>query len=370
MESSDCKDSAASFKKGKEKKVAKPSVLSKVQYAAWKAHTKLIRDATSRVDTKALHLLPELYMKSRILEKQNYGAQRQLLENLKLLIKVNRINRQGGWTDCWLLPQNYRSQQKMLKKRKEHAEEIMIANKIFYHRLTHTDAQACHAAQLSAEWKQTLNTIKLMGKFPFCLESFKPIDKGIVDPRFIDIGARKKYWMEFNADGGIHLGNIVIELFEKVCPLTCQIFRKIVRGTPQGEAYSGTKVFMIVPDMFCSVGDVTKNNGFGGSRMDEDLLKPENFTLNHTVPGVLSMEVYNNQISGIFNIIFRAMPFLDGHSVVFGRIVGGSSSILECLSGMGSPLGMTRGNPIISRAGWIAKHGKRRAGRMNSVEAS
>lgn len=49
--------------------------------------------------------------------------------------------------------------------------------------------------------------------------------------------------MEIWVLGGSKIGKVIIELFNDIVPKTCQLFLNLVRGDPNGHAYTGTRFF-------------------------------------------------------------------------------------------------------------------------------
>ncbi|CAH4036093.1 unnamed protein product [Pieris brassicae] len=323
-------------------------LLSKDFYASWCNHQKELQLAKHKVDDHPPGLFPELYLKPRRL---NYYA-RQLEENMnvnkELLKRINLIQRTG------------RSEQPLTK-------------------------------ELEVLWKDTKHKLILGASLPFILFKTEKIDRDIKDSAFDkppNIN-RPKVSMEIWVIGGSKIGRVTMELFTDLVPKTCQLFMSLVKGDSRGHAYMGTRIFRVVPDLYCRAGDVTKDNGFGCylAEGQTEPPTPESFRLKHSVPGiifiksrnmsyvfsaavgVLSMVVTSdNEVCGQFNIIFKPLPQFDGKHVVFGRIIGGPAQALERISALGLPLGSTTSDCIIRYCGWFTRTGQYREGNTNAIK--
>ncbi|CAG9574862.1 unnamed protein product [Danaus chrysippus] len=76
--------------------------------------------------------------------------------------------------------------------------------------------------------------------------------------------------------------------------------------------------------MFWSGGDVTYDAGVGcyAQRGRTRPIGAENYHFPHSMPGLLSMRMTNDdEMCGIFNITFKALPQFDLRNVVFGRVI-------------------------------------------------
>lgn len=177
-------------------------------------------------------------------------------------------------------------------------------------------------------------------------------------------GQKRPVFIELSC-GQRFLGRVVIELFDDVCPRTCENFRTLCQGTAGLSTcgtplhYKGTKLFRIIPNFVIQGGDVTHNDGTGGECIwaraqggqNNRYFPDENFDIPHASCGLLSManEGPNTNQSQFF-ITCAPCPWLDGRNVVFGKVRSGHE-VLSIAEGLGSTFGFVHATVVISDCG-------------------
>ena len=159
--------------------------------------------------------------------------------------------------------------------------------------------------------------------------------------------------------GGHSAGRIVFELFADTTPRTAENFRALCTGEKGvGKAgkplhFKGSKFHRIIQQFMCQGGDFTRGNGTGGESIYGEKFADENFTLKHTVPGLLSMANAGPNTNGSqFFITTVVTSWLDGKHVVFGKVVEGLD-IVKAMEAVGSRDGSTKSDVVIADSGQL-----------------
>ncbi|XP_057801020.1 peptidyl-prolyl cis-trans isomerase CYP63-like [Salvia miltiorrhiza] len=142
---------------------------------------------------------------------------------------------------------------------------------------------------------------------------------------------------------------IIIELFADVVPKTAENFRALCTGekgvgvsTGKPLHYKGSTFHRIIKGFMAQGGDFSKGNGTGGESIYGGKFADENFKLDHTEAGLLSMANGGPNTNGSqFFILFKRQPHLDGKHVVFGNVVSGMDVVKKM-----EQLGTADGRPV------------------------
>jgi len=160
------------------------------------------------------------------------------------------------------------------------------------------------------------------GKIVKAVKSSKVSQEIIKEIKPIEIKSKKDnnlVYIEIE-NNGVVMGKIIIKLFDKIVPKTCNNFRKLC----ETKKYITAPFHRIIKDFMLQSGDFTNYNGTGGVSIYGKQFEDENFKLNHDKPYLLSMANAGPNTNGSqFFITTTKTPHLDGLHVVFGEVIEG-----------------------------------------------
>ncbi|MFN9660048.1 MAG: peptidylprolyl isomerase [Cyanobacteriota bacterium] len=158
---------------------------------------------------------------------------------------------------------------------------------------------------------------------------------------------------------GTPAGRLIFELFADVVPKTAENFRALCTGekglghSGKPLSYKGSAFHRIIPDFMCQGGDFTAGNGTGGESIYGKKFEDENFQLQHTKAGLLSMANAGPNTTGSqFFITTAVTPWLDGKHVVFGQLREGTE-VLQAIEARGSRSGKPSATVVIEDCGVV-----------------
>jgi len=116
------------------------------------------------------------------------------------------------------------------------------------------------------------------------------------------------------------------ELFDEECPVLTKNFMDLL----QLDRFNGHPVHRIKNGAWVQAGDLVNGSGLNSAAAKGGFLRNESFQMQHDRPGLLGMANQGKDTNGSqFYVTVRELPFLNGKSVIIGRVISGMRTILK-----------------------------------------
>eukprot|EP00943_MAST-04B_sp_MAST-4B-sp1_P008347 g8347.t1 len=149
-----------------------------------------------------------------------------------------------------------------------------------------------------------------------------------------EIGAKAKdTWMKNSNNSFCYLevqlvgepqpSKVLIEMYDDLCPNTCDNFRRLCTGQ-SGRSYVGSPFHRVMKDGYVQGGDIDGGRGDGGDSASGGSFADEGFAVSHGRAGIVSMAntgPHTNKSQ--FFVTLKDMAWLDKKCVAFARVVFG-----------------------------------------------
>jgi cyclophilin family peptidyl-prolyl cis-trans isomerase len=117
-----------------------------------------------------------------------------------------------------------------------------------------------------------------------------------------------------------------LELFDEECPTLARNFLDLL----ESPRFDGHPVHRIKAGAWIQAGDLADGSGFNSEAAKGGLVRHESFTVPHDRGGLLGMANQGKDGNGSqFYITVKELPFLNGKSVILGRVISGMRTIMK-----------------------------------------
>ncbi|XP_065203122.1 uncharacterized protein LOC135833314 [Planococcus citri] len=143
----------------------------------------------------------------------------------------------------------------------------------------------------------------------------------------VSLKVTHEVFLDITIDGK-DVGRITVGLFGDDVPKTVKNFLTIATKGIKGRTYAGTRFNRLVPRHFIQAGDIVNNDGTGSVSIYGEHFPDENFKINHTAPGFVSMANSGPNTNGCqFFITTLETPMFNRRNVVFGKVIKGQNIV-------------------------------------------
>jgi cyclophilin family peptidyl-prolyl cis-trans isomerase len=130
---------------------------------------------------------------------------------------------------------------------------------------------------------------------------------------------------------GVTIGNdqpetVHFELFDEECPVLAKNFIELLSH----QKFDGHPVHRIKAGAWIQAGDLVDGSGLNSAAAQGGLLRHESFQIPHDRGGLLGMCNQGKDTNGSqFYVTVKELPFLNGRSVIFGRVISGMRTFMK-----------------------------------------
>ncbi|CAD5228897.1 unnamed protein product [Bursaphelenchus okinawaensis] len=176
---------------------------------------------------------------------------------------------------------------------------------------------------------------------------------------------RRRCFLDITVDGEL-MGRIVIELYDDICPETCENFCQLCVGesgigktTGKMLHFKGSIFHRVVKNFMIQGGDFTNGNGTGGESIYGGVFEDENFVVKHDEPFIVSMANRGPNTNGSqFFVTTSVTSHLDDVHVAFGRVVQGQEVVTQIENLKTGPKNRPVSDVVIANCGQLIRKKK------------